>query len=279
MKEHTFAGKDFPRNRLIAAINRANNSRDRPLWLMLAATGLRFSEALQMRRSDIDLKRRSMQAHDPDGARNPITQQEKRLTNKGTRTTRIYIRAPLEDMLFDALGAYLHDRPQVIEQDYLFLHTTPEKYGEPLCTSTPFKTLNGTCNRAFKKAQIEGEEKQHFFSLHSLHHFYATWLKNCVRAKGSQKLGLEIYQIQRLMGHKQLTTTMRYCHDDQIITDMVMEVADLSMAGQLNEVDLDACYGSAVIEYGNFLISANPNTLSQDRSNTKDRKSTKNHYM
>lgn len=279
VREQTFAGKDFPRNRLITMINRATNSRDRLLWLMLAATGLRFSEALQMRRSDIDLKKRSMRVHDPDGARNPITQEEKRLPNKGRRTTRIYILAPLEDMLFDALEAYLDERPQVIEQDYLFLHSTPEKYGEPLCTSTPFKTLNGMCNRAFKKAQIEGEEKQHFFSLHSLRHFYATWLKNCVRAKGSQKLGLEIYQIQRLMGHKQLTTTMRYCHDDQIITDMVMEVADLSMAGQLNEVDLDAWYGSALIAYGNSLISANPNTPSQDRSNTKYPKNTKNYYM
>ena len=81
------------------------------------------------------------------------------------------------------------------------------------------------------------------------------------------------------MGHKQLTTTMRYCHDDQIITDMVMEVADLSMAGQFNEVDLDACYGSALIEYGNSLISAKPKTLPQDRSNTKDPNSTKNYYI
>ncbi|WCE90964.1 tyrosine-type recombinase/integrase [Pseudomonas syringae] len=276
VSEQTFAGKDFPRSRLIQAIKRANNSRDRLLWLMLAATGLRFSEALQMRLSDIDLKNRSMKVHDPSGARNPITQEEKRLPNKGRRTTSIYILAPLKDMLFDALEAYLHERPQMIEQDYLFLHSTPEKFGQPLCTSTPFKTLNGTCNRAFKKAQTEGDEKQHLYSLHSLRHFYATWLKNCVSAKGSHKLGLQMYQIQRLMGHKQLTTTMRYCHEDQIIIDMILEVADLSMAGQFNEVDLDDYYGSALIKYGKYLISNKSTTHFQDHINTKkNRKSSK----
>ncbi|RDL16239.1 site-specific integrase [Pseudomonas jessenii] len=272
VREQTFAGKDFPRKRLIQAINRANNSRHRLLWVMLAATGLRFSEAMQMRRSDIDLKTRCMKVHDPDGARNPLTRAEKQLPNKGRRTTRIYILEPLKDMLFDALEAYANERPQVVEQDYLFLHKTPEKYGQPLCTSTPFKTLNGTSNRAFKKAQInEVEEKQHLYTLHSLRHFYAMWLKNCVQAKGSHKLGLEMYQIQRLMGHKQLSTTMRYCHDDQNIIDMIMEVADLSMAGQFNEVDLDAYYGSALIEYGKSLISNNTST------NTKKTSSIKNH--
>ncbi|MFJ2385895.1 tyrosine-type recombinase/integrase [Pseudomonas koreensis] len=272
VREQTFAGKDFPRNRLIQAINRANNSRDCLLSVMLAATGLRFSEALQMRLSNIDLKNRSIKVHDPDGARNPLTKAEKRLPNKGRRTTRVYILEPLKDMLFDALETYLNDRPQVVEQDYLFLHTTPEKYGKPLCTSTPFKTLNGTCNRAFKKAQInEAEEKQHLYTLHSLRHFYAMWLKNCVQAKGSHKLGLEMYQIQRLMGHKQLSTTMRYCHDDQNIIDIIMEVADLSMAGQFNEVDLDAYYGSALIEYGKSLISNNTSI------NPKKTSSIKNH--
>ncbi|MEG5266581.1 site-specific integrase [Pseudomonas sp. JDS28PS106] len=255
VQEQTFAGKDFPRNRLIRAIQRANNSRDRLLWILLASTGLRFSEAMQMRLSDIDLKNRTMKVHDPNGARDPIKKEEKQLPNKGRRTARIYILAPLKDMLFEALETYLQERPHVVAEDYLFVQSTAEKYGMPLCTSTPFKTLNGTCNRAFKKAQTDGDEKQHFYTLHSLRHFYATWLKNCTRAKGSNKPGLDVYWIQRLMGHKQLSTTMRYCHDDQIIVDMIMEVADLSMAGQSNEIDLDAYYGSSLIEYGQSLIS------------------------
>lgn len=260
VQEQTFAGKDFPRSRLIRAIERANNSRDQLLWVLLAATGLRFSEAMQMRRSDIDLKNRSMRVHDPEGARDPVTKEEKQLPSKGRRTARIYILEPLKDMLFEALETYLKERPQVVDEDYLFLHSTNEKYGLPMCTSTPFKTLNGTCNRAFKKAQIEGEVKQHFYTLHSLRHFYATWLKNCTRAKGSNKVGLDVYRIQRLMGHKQLSTTMRYCHDDQIIVDMIMEVADLSMAGQFDEIDLNAYYGSALIEYGKSLISGSAAT-------------------
>ncbi|RAI72540.1 hypothetical protein DOZ80_03090 [Pseudomonas fluorescens] len=258
--EQTFAGKDFPRNRLIQAINRATNSRDRLLWIMLPATGLRFSEAMQSRLSDIDLKKRTMRVYDPYGARNPLTKAEKKLPNKGRRTTKVYILEPLKDMFFDALEDYLKDRPRVIGQDYLFLQATPEKYGEPQCTSTPFKTLNGTCNRAFKRAQIKesihtDSAAQRPYTLHSLRHFYAMWLKNCVRSKRSQKLGLEIYQIQRLMGHKKLSTTMRYCHDDQNIVDMIMEVSDLTMAGQIGEVDLDIHYGTALIEYGKSLLS------------------------
>jgi hypothetical protein len=48
---------------------------------------------------------------------------------------------------------------------------------------------------------------------------------------------------------------MRYCHDDQAIIDIQMEAADLSMSGNFGEVDLDAYYGSALIEYGKNLMT------------------------
>ena len=57
------------------------------------------------------------------------------------------------------------------------------------------------------------------------------------------------------MGHKLLTTTMRYCHDDQNIVDMLMEVADLRMEHPDNIIDLDEYYADALIEYGNYLKS------------------------
>lgn len=256
--EQTFAGKDFPKSRLVLSIRQANNSRDYLLWLTLGATGLRFSEALQLRKSEINLDLRTIKVHDPYGRRNPISKEEARLPNKGRRTTNVYILEPLKDMLFLAIEAYLKDRPQVLDQDYLFLHNTVEKYGEPLCTSSSFKVLNGTCNRAFKKAQLRNshhDQPVKLFSLHSLRHFYAMWLKNCTRRKGSLKLGLETYDVQRLMGHKKIETTMRYCHDDQAIIDIQMEAADLSMSGNFGEVNLDAYYGSALIEYGKNLMT------------------------
>lgn len=271
VQESTFAGKDFPRNRLISAINRATNSRDRLLFLMLPATGLRFSEAMKVRLSDIDFKSRSMRVSDPYGARNPITKEELRLPKKGRRTSKVYILAPLKEMLFAALSGYLNERPQAVSQDYLFLHDTPEKYGIPLCTSTPFKTLNGTSNSAFKRAQ-HGTEKdtEQQYTLHSLRHFYAMWLKNRVQAKNSEKLGLEMYQIQRLMGHKQISTTMRYCHDDQDIVDLIMEVSDLVIEGSLNEIDLDAYYGSAIIKYGQSIIRKSQEKTAQSNWKRND---------
>ena len=256
----TFENKDFPRSRLQATLNLIKNTREKLLATMVAAGGLRFSEAIQIRRSDIDLINKTISVNDPNGARRPITEKARRMPFKGRRTSKVYLIQPLHDQLFELIELYLEERPQALEEDYLFLHENGEKYGQPMCISTPMKTLNNSFNRAFKKAQMEeaaltSSDQAHLFTIHSLRHFYAMWLKNCVRVKGKKRPGLEIYQIQRLMGHKLLTTTMRYCHDDQNIVDMLMEVADLRMEHPDNIIDLDEYYADALIEYGNYLKS------------------------
>lgn len=260
--EPTFEGKDFPRSRLQTTINFIKNTREKLLATMLAAGGLRFSEAIQLRRSDIDLVNKTISVNDPNGARRPITEKARRMPFKGRRTSKVYLIHPLRDWLFELIELYLEERPQVLEGDYLFLHDNDEKYGHPMCTSTPMKTLNKSFNSAFKKAQIKQAaltncDQANLFTLHSLRHFYAMWLKNCVRVKGKKKLGLEIYQIQRLMGHKRLATTMRYCHDDQDIVDMLMEASDLRMEHPDNIIDLEEHYANTLIDHGNYLKSHN----------------------
>ena len=261
----TFEGKDFPRSRLQATLNLITNTRERLLATMVAAGGLRFSEAIQIRRSDVDLVNRTISVNDPNGARRPITEKARRMPFKGRRTSKVYLIHPLRDWLFELIELYLEERPQVLEGDYLFLHDNVEKYGIPMCTSTPMKTLNKSFNSAFKKSQVKqaaltGCDRAHLFTLHSLRHFYAMWLKNCVRVKGKKKLGLEIYQIQRLMGHRLLTTTMRYCHDDQDIVDMLMEASDLRMEHPDNIIDLDEHYADTLIKHGNYLKSEKPSS-------------------
>lgn len=256
----TFEGKDFPRSRLGATLNLIKNTREKLLAIMIAAGGLRFSEAIQIRRNDIDLINKTISVNDPNGTRRPITEKARRMPFKGRRTAKVYLIQPLHDQLFELIELYLKERPQAIEEDYLFLHESEEKYGRPMCISTPMKTLNKSFNLAFKKAQLKeagltGSDAHHLFTMHSLRHFYAMWLRNCVRVKGKAKPGLEYYQIQRLMGHKLLSTTMCYCHDDQNIVDLLMEVADIRMEHPDNVIDLDEYYADALIEYGNHLKS------------------------
>lgn len=70
---------DFPLDYVLSLANAATSWRDRCLWLLLAASGIRVSEALNLQWSDIDIQNQKVYVLDPKRRRlgGDLTEQEK----------------------------------------------------------------------------------------------------------------------------------------------------------------------------------------------------------
>jgi integrase/recombinase XerD len=94
---------------------------------------------------------------------------------------------PLSARLLEELRAYWrHYRPA----DWLF----PGKGGRPLCAGT----VQRVCQRAVRRCAFRKK-----VSVHTLRHSYATHLLEA---------GVDLGTLQRLLGHRDLKTTVRYTH-------------------------------------------------------------------
>ncbi len=114
-----------------------------------------------------------------------------------------------KDILFDAGVAYLTDsksnRPRVIYlSDYVLdlLIKRKQKSGIKTENERVFQHSDSEFRRAFKKALKESGFSENI-RVHDLRHTFASWLA----IKGTP-----IQHIQQLLGHSQLTTTLRYAH-------------------------------------------------------------------
>lgn len=98
---------------------------------------------------------------------------------------------PLTQKAFDILEARARMRGRVrsLNQDLVFTHPEGQKVN--------INTLRKAFKAALKKAKIEG------FRFHDLRHSFASRLAQS---------GVDPYAIQRLLGHKNFTTTQRYAH-------------------------------------------------------------------
>jgi len=144
-------------------------------WTILAiayGTGLRLAEVRVLRIADIDSKRMTLRVQHGKGGQDR------------------YVMLPVR--LLELLRKYFRRyRPGKLPEDWLFPGKKP---GQPLSPTT--------FQRVFHKARkAAGITKA--VSLHSLRHAFATHL-----LEG----GTNLMVIQRLLGHKRLTTTQVYVH-------------------------------------------------------------------
>ena len=99
---------DFPLERLGDLLATAATVRDRCLWLLLAASGLRTSEALVLKWEHVDLREQRVFVEDPNRLRQskdmPL---QEVLRFKGRSIARTHLFQPLRDEFFNALAEYL----------------------------------------------------------------------------------------------------------------------------------------------------------------------------
>ena len=159
---------------VVQLIEAAPNIRHRTILLLLYSSGLRRTEASQLKLADIDSKRMIIHVHE----------------GKGSRDREV----PLTAKLLEALREYWRAckvKPRV----YLFpTPARPEAEERPVSDKTIWNACRDTALRA-KLAKRIGP--------HTLRHTFATHLLEA---------GTDIRTIQMLMGHEDLKDTTIYLH-------------------------------------------------------------------
>ncbi|WP_238739267.1 tyrosine-type recombinase/integrase [Pseudomonas putida] len=212
-----FEKRDFPTRHILTLLHSTSDPMQRCIQALQAGGGLRISEAFQMQLSDINRKSKTVLISDPDSLRDP-PKKDIPLPFKGRQTAMIIMFEPYKSIFFDALEAYLQERPSTTT-DYLFVSDEKETYGKTLVSTYPMNTLTKRYNRTLKKVQLDNnisEADGKIFTSHSLRHFYGNWARNCVLIPGRNRVGLELAEIQMLMGHKDIKSTERYAQLDDI---------------------------------------------------------------
>ncbi|MDY0362041.1 MAG: site-specific integrase [Desulforegulaceae bacterium] len=148
-------------------------------------TGLRRGSLFKLQWQDIDFKNKQITSRG--------------LNNKVNETLTI----AMTERVFNALNRRLEDK----NSDYVF----SLKNGNPH-TYTPSAFL-----RALKILKFnEGKDSLNRLSFHSLRHTFGT---RSMTSSGN------VYQVQKLLGHKQIETTLRYAHiNDKQKKDAILEL-------------------------------------------------------
>lgn len=154
--------------------------RERALFELLYATGLRVSEAAGLDLEDVDFSARLL-----------------RVTGKGSRERIV----PFGETAADALREYLPSRAALrsgVEED------DPES-GEPLFVNARGGRLTTRSMARLLKRRLRAAGLPAEISPHALRHTFATHLLQA---------GADLRAIQELLGHASLSTTQKYTHLD-----------------------------------------------------------------
>jgi integrase len=212
--KQTQVSRHFPTEKVLDLLDSFEDPLHRCVTAMIAAGGVRHSEAWGIRRSDIDIDARIIRIEDPNFHRNPAAEKvAKKLPYKGRTLATIVMFEPFKTIFFESLADYLDIRPTT-DSEYLFVSDDSHTYGKPLLHLKKTNSLNKQLNRAIRKAQINlgttSPATQAPYTSHSLRHFYGIWARNFVYLPGRRVIGLTLPEIKLLMGHKDIRSTEKY---------------------------------------------------------------------
>ncbi|MEE7474994.1 site-specific integrase [Methylobacterium hispanicum] len=227
--------KEFPLDRLADLLDAARSHRDRALWSLLAGGGLRLHEALNLHLGDMDPATQEVWVVDPANRRfgREMTDSQK-LRFKGRTMSRVYMWEPLRTVFWEALGSYLRSEFVGTNDDdnvFLFKKIDGAGRGQPLVRASD-TALEKQFKSAVRRAKVPGprEAPTHLFTPHSLRHSYGVYMLNHIPVPGGP--GLKATEVQMLMGHASVESTLIYARHDRIMLEAQVEAAnELVFAG------------------------------------------------
>lgn len=195
--------------------------RDMTIYALLAATGARSSEALQIRMPDIDDEEFAVFLRDPFARKTPgITEEEyKSLAWKGRATELTYLIEPFARIFWENLEKYLAlEYNSSVTHDFVFQRSDGRPY---------FASDRSSRDKTFKNyAKKSGIVDVTGISLHSLRHMYGTYTLNYMPVPGQATPGFPITYVKILMGHASITSTMKYAKYDIDIINAYLQHAN-----------------------------------------------------
>ena len=217
---------DFPLDRVFDLLNATRSYRDKALYSLLAASGLRCSEARALRIDDVDTQKLTIRVSDPEATRFGQNSQNRGNRFKGRTTSRVFLLEPFKTHFFKYLAEYIkRERINTLSSEYVFQCHRGKSKG------TPFKeAADSTINEAFKNACMRADIRGHelnpdkVFTLHSLRHMYGVILLNYLELPDGKTLRMT--EVQQLMGHKNISSTEKYARHDLDLLASKMEWAN-----------------------------------------------------
>lgn len=226
--------RDFPITHLQDVVSAARCWRDRALWLLLAASGIRSSEARNLLLQDIDFERQQVYVVDPSNRRFRLPasmQDEPRFKGRSIAVT--YLFPPLRQQFFLALKRYLEEEfvpaYQPGQPQFLFQYVEPRRRGQPLVNASD-TAINKPFRAAVDRANVPLPGDDEHWTLHSLRHLYGVYMLNDYPLAPG-RFGLPLTDIQMLMGHKSIRTTEKYARPKATRLMAKLQASDESLLG------------------------------------------------
>lgn len=225
-KQEDFA---FPFERIQALLDSTNCYRDRAIYSLIAASGMRPVEVRQVRVEDIDIERRLVYAVSPFERSNPgITEEEsKHLSWKGRVTSETFLIEPWASYFFDALNDYFRYEFNLnAGHPFVFQVLSGKNYGRPcfICDRS------SRIKQFLKRAKNAGVELPDGVAEHSLRHAYGVYLLNYLPTPTG--LGLSLLLVSTFMGHTDIKNTKIYARYDEDIVRAELEWANRIILGK-----------------------------------------------
>jgi integrase len=223
----------FPYDMIEGFIDKLPSHRDKALYNLLAASGCRKHEALQVLWDDISVEGQEVFLIDPASRPNCksylyLTPNERtKLCWKGRTTQRTLLLEPFASGFFKSLADYLKHEyiPHGLHR-FVFQYRRSPLRGRPFFLSHPETHLE-----LFKKVAEKCDIGLNVHGPHSLRHAFGTYLLNYFpRTDGG--FGLNIGIVQQIMGHAELKSTEKYARHDQDIILAELKYANAMVYGR-----------------------------------------------
>lgn len=249
----------FPYDLVKSLINSAPNLRDKTLWSLIAASGIRISEAQTMFESDVVIETVPKTGRKQHGRRiaskkvfviDPETRKQKlrrylteseirQLPHKGRKEPDTYLIEPFASMFWKSLAEYKasenkKEKLRGVRAKHPFLFRS-ETTGEPLTHS--YQTLYEQFSAAAKKVMKANYGEERSYGFHSLRHMYAYYVHN-LAPTGDGTFGLPLKQVQLLLGHANIKSTQRYAREDFMMLEVTLGALNMAqMTSEFFSVD------------------------------------------
>lgn len=238
----------FPYDRVVDLIDAMPTYRDKTFYALLAASGCRTHEALQvLLNDDLDIETGSVWLVNPGSRPSHFSYryltplQRERLAWKGRTDEVTLLIEPFSSIFFASLQQYLEKEYLAHgKHDFLFQFLTCRELGVPYFLSAAATRLT-LFQRVRKKIGVKLPINT---GPHSLRHMYGTYALNYFpRANGDY--GLPVPMVQQLMAHADIKSTLKYAKFDKDLLRLEIQNANRvlfrhGVAKNLLELKLEA---------------------------------------